>query len=119
VEAAVEAAVAAQHSSRQPPCRHPACRRSRFCPQAMRLGQHHRAPLPLPAFPVGAHDDFVDALSGAHNLLVRRGSARMSVHVPRGRIPLASQSRNLGTFDFPSPQELASSLGAAWYPSRS
>jgi predicted phage terminase large subunit-like protein len=72
----------------------------------------------LTAFPHGAHDDCVDALSGAHNLLVRRGTGRMTVHAPRGRIPLASDRIRTGTYGLGSPLELASSLGATWYPSR-
>jgi Bacterial transcriptional activator domain len=66
----------------------------------------------LTAFPHGAHDDCVDALSGAHNLLVRRGSGRMTSHVPRGRIDLSHQRRS-GTTD---PDELSASLGAIYYP---
>ena len=46
----------------------------------------------LTTFPHGAHDDCVDALSGAHNLLVWHGSGQMTVHVPRGRIPLAQEA---------------------------
>jgi predicted phage terminase large subunit-like protein len=42
----------------------------------------------LSAFPHGAHDDCVDALSGAYRLLTRRGTGEMKVLVPRGRIPL-------------------------------
>jgi predicted phage terminase large subunit-like protein len=47
----------------------------------------------LTAFPHGGHDDCVDALSGAHSLLVRRGRGQMTVHVPRGRIPVAADLR--------------------------
>ena len=72
----------------------------------------------LTAFPHGAHDDCVDALSGAHNLLVRRGSGQMTVHVPRGRIPLATDRIRAGSYSLGSPLELAISLGATWYPSR-
>jgi predicted phage terminase large subunit-like protein len=72
----------------------------------------------LTAFPHGAHDDCVDALSGAHNLLVRRGSGRMTVHVPRGRIPWASERIGAGSYDRGSTLGLASSRSAPWYPSR-
>jgi predicted phage terminase large subunit-like protein len=72
----------------------------------------------LTAFPHGAHDDCVDALSGAHTLLVRRGSGQMTVHVPRGRIPLDSDRVRAGTYGVGSPPEVASSLGTTWYPSR-
>ena len=72
----------------------------------------------LTAFPHGAHDDCVDALSGAHNLLVRRGSGQMTTHVPRGRIPFASERVGAGSYGRGSPLELARSLGATWYPSR-
>jgi predicted phage terminase large subunit-like protein len=68
----------------------------------------------LTAFPHGAHDDCVDALSGAHNLLARRSSGRMTSHVPRGRIAL-HQGRSHGTTD---PHELAASLGATYYRDR-
>jgi predicted phage terminase large subunit-like protein len=72
----------------------------------------------LTSFPHGAHDDCVDALSGAHNLLVRRGSGEITVHLPRGRIPLANHGRPVGSYALGSPQELAASLGATWCPSR-
>jgi predicted phage terminase large subunit-like protein len=42
----------------------------------------------LTAFPHGAHDDCVDALSGAHSLLVRRGSGQMAPRAA-GADPLA------------------------------
>ena len=71
----------------------------------------------LTAFPHGAHDDCVDALSGAHNLLVRRGSGRMTVHVPRGRIPWASERIGAGSYDRGSTLGLASPRSAPWYPS--
>ena len=70
----------------------------------------------LTAFPHGSHDDCVDALSGAHNLLVRRGSGQMTVHVPRGRIPFASERIGASSYGHGSPLELARSLGATWYP---
>jgi phage terminase large subunit-like protein len=57
----------------------------------------------LTAFPHGAHDDCVDALSGAHSLLVRRGSGQMTVHVPRGRIPLTTDRFRLDTYGLGSP----------------
>jgi len=57
----------------------------------------------------------VDALSGAHNLLVRRGNGRMTSHVPRGRIAPLHQGRSYGTTH---PHELAASLGATYYPGR-
>jgi predicted phage terminase large subunit-like protein len=69
----------------------------------------------LTAFPHGAHDDCVDALSGAHNLLVRRSSGWMTSHLPRGRIPVLYQRRSYGATD---PHELAAALGATYYPSR-
>ena len=72
----------------------------------------------LASFPHGAHDDCVDALSGAHNLLVSRRSGQITVHLPRGRIPLASDGSRAGTYGRGSALELASSLGANWYPSR-
>ena len=71
----------------------------------------------LTAFPHGAHDDCVDALSGAHNLLVRRGSGRMTVHIPRGRIPWASERIGPGSYGRGSTLGLASLLGTTWYPS--
>ena len=73
----------------------------------------------LTAFPHGAHDDCVDALSGAHRLLTTRGSRRITSHVPRGRIP-SSRSTTLRQFARApvSPEELAASLGATYYPPR-
>jgi hypothetical protein len=69
----------------------------------------HTEPLldELTAFPNGAHDDCVDALSGAHKVLSRRGSRQMTVHVPRGRIPVPTDGHDLG-----SPRELATWLRA-------
>ena len=73
----------------------------------------------LTAFPHGAHDDCVDALSGAHHHLAGRGSRRMTTHLPRGRLPshAAVTRRELG-FSSIRPQELAASLGATYYPPR-
>jgi predicted phage terminase large subunit-like protein len=73
----------------------------------------------LSAFPHGAHDDCVDALSGAHHLLTQGGSGRMTTYVPRGRIPTgaAIALRDLG-HGSTSPQELAASLGATYFPGR-
>jgi phage terminase large subunit-like protein len=65
----------------------------------------------LTAFPHGAHDDCVDALSGAHNLLVRRRSGRMTSHVPRGRIPLATDGIGVGSYGLGSPLEHGPFLG--------
>jgi hypothetical protein len=42
----------------------------------------------------------------------------MTVHVPRGRIPLASERVGAGSYGRGSPFELASSPGATWYPNR-
>jgi phage terminase large subunit-like protein len=50
------------------------------------------------AFPHGAHDDCVDALSGAYRLLTRRGGGEMKVHVPRGRIPLPRTTTHPDSF---------------------
>ena len=71
----------------------------------------------LTAFPCGAHDDCVDALSGAHDLLTTRGSAHISTHVPRGRIPgrAAIGRRDPG---YAWAEDLAASLGATYYRSR-
>jgi predicted phage terminase large subunit-like protein len=73
----------------------------------------------LSAFPHGAHDDCVDALSGAHHLLTQRGSGRMTMYVPRGRIPSgpAIARRDLG-HGSTWPEELAASLGARYSPPR-
>jgi predicted phage terminase large subunit-like protein len=73
----------------------------------------------LTAFPHGAHDDCIDALSGAHHLLAGRGSGRGTSHVPRGRLPTrAATTRRDPVYGSTSPQELAASLGATYYPSR-
>ena len=71
----------------------------------------------LTAFPHGAHDDCVDALSGAHHLLVHRGGGRLTTHVPRGRLPSYTEI-TLRRLAYPSlsPQDLAASLGATYYP---
>jgi predicted phage terminase large subunit-like protein len=71
----------------------------------------------LSAFPHGAHDDCVDALSGAHHLLTRRGNGNITTHLPRGRIPSrpAIRRADLGQ-DSSWPQELAASLGATYFP---
>jgi predicted phage terminase large subunit-like protein len=73
----------------------------------------------LTAFPCGAHDDCLDALSGAHNPLTGRGTGQLTVHVPRRRLPsplsrLPLDRRHAGT-----PEELAAFLGATYYPGRS
>jgi predicted phage terminase large subunit-like protein len=73
----------------------------------------------LSAFPRGAHDDCVDALSGAYDLLTARGTGQIiSTHVPRGRIPVraAIDRRHLG---YATAENLAASLGAIYHPSRS
>jgi hypothetical protein len=59
------------------------------------------------AFPHGAHDDCLDALSGAHNQLTRRGTGQLTLQVSRGRLPsplsrLPLDRRHAGT-----PEELA------------
>ena len=45
-------------------------------------------------------------------------SAGITVHVPRGRIPLAIERIGAGNYGFGSPLRLASSLGASCYRSR-
>ncbi|MDP9277144.1 MAG: hypothetical protein M3O76_02905, partial [Actinomycetota bacterium] len=72
----------------------------------------------LTAFPHGAHDDCVDALSGAHTLLVRRGSGRMTTHVPKGRIPLASDAYRVGSHGLGSPLGLPRPSDATRYRGR-
>jgi len=71
----------------------------------------------LTAFPCGAHDDCVDALSGAHDLLTAQSRGHISTHVPRGRIPdrAAIGRRDPG---YASAEDLAASLGATYYRSR-
>jgi predicted phage terminase large subunit-like protein len=73
----------------------------------------------LTAFPHGAHDDCLDALSGAHNELTGRGTGQLTIHVPRGRLPLPGSRYLLGRRHSPSsPEELAAFLGARYHPSR-
>ena len=68
----------------------------------------------LTAFPHGAHDDCLDALSGAHNQLTHHGTGQLTLQVPRGRLPsplsrLPLDRRHAGT-----PEELAAFLGATY-----
>jgi hypothetical protein len=73
----------------------------------------------LASFPHGAHDDCVDALSAAHHLLSTRASGTMTIHVPRGRIPArAAIAQPEREYLHSSPEELAASLGATYFPSR-
>jgi len=55
----------------------------------------------LTAFPHGAHDDCLDALSGAHNQLTHHGTGQLTLQVPRGRLP-SPLSRLPSTADTPA-----------------
>jgi predicted phage terminase large subunit-like protein len=73
----------------------------------------------LTAIPHGAHDDCLDALSGAHNQLTGRGTGQLTLHVPRGRLPSPLSRPPLDRRHAGTPEELAAFLGATYYPSRS
>ncbi len=73
----------------------------------------------LTAFPHGAHDDCIDALAGAYDHLSNRGGT-LTVHRPRGRIPIDSGVTRLRGRVYGSDPiaEVAAQLGARIYPSR-
>jgi predicted phage terminase large subunit-like protein len=84
-------------------------------------GRHTAALLDeLSAFPHGKHDDCVDALAGAHSYLSNRGSIKISIHVPKGRLPNPLERRGelfYGSSRDPLEQ-LATQIGARVWQSR-